>query len=61
MALCTGLLLLAALWSPLNDILPTVPPTAQGWLVILGLSLLPMLLGLFTKGIRFYTESDRSE
>jgi len=47
LALCSGLLLLAAWWPPLQSVLPTESPGWRGWLLILGASLAPALLGLF--------------
>ncbi|MEQ8846667.1 cation-transporting P-type ATPase [Botrimarina sp.] len=47
LVLCSGLLLLAAWWSPLQSVLPTESPGWQGWLLILGASVVPALLGLF--------------
>jgi Ca2+-transporting ATPase len=44
-ALCLGLLLLAVYWPPLATILSVVPPGLDGWLLIGGASLVPLLLG----------------
>lgn len=53
--LCTGLLLLAVYWSPLSNLLQTKNPGTDGWLLILGMSLLPALLGGLVPSIRFYS------
>jgi Ca2+-transporting ATPase len=59
LVLCAGLLLLAVYWSPLAELLPTERPGGNGWLLILGMSLVPAMLGLLAPGIRFYTAAKR--
>jgi len=44
-ALCLGLLLLAVYWPPLASILSVVPPGFDGWILIAGASVLPLLVG----------------
>ena len=44
-ALCIGLLLLAVYWPPLASILSVVPPGFDGWILIAGASVLPLLVG----------------
>jgi len=47
-------LLAAAIYVPgLSDVLQTIPPAQNGWLVIAGLSAVPTIIGLFVPGIRF--------
>jgi Ca2+-transporting ATPase len=53
--LCLVLLLAAVYWAPLAQVLQTTPPGAQGWTVIVVLSLIPAVLGAFIPGIRFYS------
>ncbi len=55
LAACAALLLLAVYWSPLANLLDTVDPGPQGWALVVGMSLIPAVLGLFVPGIRFYT------
>jgi Ca2+-transporting ATPase len=43
--LCVVLLLLAVYLAPLRAVLKTGPPGAAGWLVLLGASLVPLLVG----------------
>jgi Ca2+-transporting ATPase len=45
LGLCTGLLLAAAYVPGLSLVLEMVPPDTQGWLLILGTSLIPLLVG----------------
>jgi Ca2+-transporting ATPase len=45
LALCLGLLLLAVYWPPLAAILSVVPPGSDGWLLIAGASVAPLLVG----------------
>lgn len=52
--LCVVLLLLAVYWPPLADVLHTERPGLNGSLLILGVSLIPALLGAFVPDIRFY-------
>ena len=53
--LCSGLLLVAVYWPPLSGVLQTERPGLNGWLLILGVSLIPALLGAFVPGIHFYS------
>ena len=53
--LCAGLLLSAVHWTPLSNVLETERPGMDGWLLILGMSLIPAVLGAFVPGIRFYS------
>jgi P-type Ca2+ transporter type 2C len=55
LVLCAGLLLLAVYWPPLSAVLQTERPGLNGWLVILGMSVIPALLGGAVPGIRFYS------
>ncbi|MFZ5833183.1 MAG: cation-translocating P-type ATPase [Planctomycetota bacterium] len=57
LVLCVGLLLLAVYWPPLSGVLQTERPGLHGWLVILGLSLVPAILGTLIPGIRFYSSA----
>lgn len=57
MVLCASLLLLAVYWSPLSVVLQTQDPQFDGWLLILGMSLIPAGLGIFVPGIHFTTAS----
>jgi Ca2+-transporting ATPase len=51
-------LLAAAVYLPiLSTVLQTVPPSGTGWIVILALSILPALIGLFVPGIHFQSGS----
>ncbi len=45
LALCVALLLLAVYWPPLAGILSVVPPGVDGWLLIAGASVVPLLVG----------------
>jgi Ca2+-transporting ATPase len=45
LGLCTGLLLAAAYVPGLSLVLEMVPPDTQGWFLILGASLIPLLVG----------------
>jgi len=45
LVLCTGLLLSAVFLPPLAGVLRVTPPTPAGWLLIAGLSLVPVILG----------------
>ena len=45
LALCLGLLLLAVYWSPLATLLSVVPPSLNGWLLIGGASIVPLVVG----------------
>ncbi len=51
--LCLVLLAAAVYLPGLSDVLETSPPGGTGWIVILVLSVLPALIGLFAPGIRF--------
>ena len=53
LALCIGLLLLAAHLPVLADVLEVVPPDATMWTVILGVSLVPLLIGQGLKALRW--------
>lgn len=54
--------LAAAIYLPvLSGVLETVPPGGTGWIVIVILSLLPALIGLFVPGIRFHAVGKRNE
>jgi Ca2+-transporting ATPase len=52
LALCLGLLLLAVYWPPLAGILSVMPPGVDGWLLIAGSSLVPLLIGQVYLGWR---------
>ena len=52
LALCLGLLLGAVYWQPLATILSVVPPGLDGWLLIGGASLVPLVVGQFYLGWR---------
>lgn len=52
LGLCTALLLASAWIGPLADVLEVVAPDATGWLVIIGFSLVPWLLGQIGFAIR---------
>lgn len=49
LALCTVLLILAVYLPILSDVLNTVDPGLNGWLLVLGMSLLPMIAGQILK------------
>jgi Ca2+-transporting ATPase len=49
LALCIALLLLAVYLPGLSDILSTVNPGLNGWLLVLGMSLLPTIAGQIQK------------
>jgi Ca2+-transporting ATPase len=53
--LCLVLLLAAVYWAPLASLLQTIPPGVDGWAVIVALSVIPAVLGVFLPGIRFYS------
>jgi Ca2+-transporting ATPase len=57
LVLCIGLLLLAVYWPPLSDVLQTERPGLNGWMLILGLSLVPALWGAFVPRIRFHSSA----
>jgi Ca2+-transporting ATPase len=45
LALCLGLLLVAVYWPPLATVLSVVPPGLDGWLLIAGASVVPLVGG----------------
>jgi hypothetical protein len=47
--------MLAVYWTPLAAILQAVVPGIKGWSLIIALSLVPVALGSFVPGIRFYS------
>ena len=51
-ALCAGLLLAAVYLPDLSDVLTLTHPGAQGWLVVLGLSLVPFAVGQVIRGFQ---------
>lgn len=54
--------LAAAIYLPiLSSVLETVPPGGTGWIVILVLSVLPTMIGLFVPGIHFQAGSGRAD
>lgn len=53
LALCAVLLLLAVYLPVLSSVLSTVDPGANGWLLVLGMSLLPTLAGQILKELGF--------
>lgn len=57
--LCAALLLAAVYLPGLNDILSTEDPGWKGWLLLLGLSLIPLLVGFAVPQIRFYGTTGR--
>lgn len=52
--LCAALLLAAVYLPGLNDVLGTKDPGWEGWLLLLGLSLIPLLVGFVVPQIQFY-------
>jgi Ca2+-transporting ATPase len=60
LVLCSVLLLLAVYWPPLSGVLQTKKPGTGGWLLILGISLIPAVIGAFVPGIRFYSSTKNS-
>jgi Ca2+-transporting ATPase len=61
LGLCLGLLLLAVYWPPLAAILSVVPPGLDGWLLIGGASLVPLLGGqLYLGWVAMRTRGERS-
>lgn len=60
LVVCIALLLLAVYWPFLANVLQTEPPTVRGWWLIIGMSLIPALAGLFVPGIRFHTTTSRT-
>jgi Ca2+-transporting ATPase len=57
--LCIGLLLAAVYVPPLASILRVTPPTLEGWGLVIGMSLIPLVIGQIIKGInpgRFFDE-----
>jgi P-type Ca2+ transporter type 2C len=61
LVLCSGLLLSAVYWPPLSAVLQTKRPGLDGWLLILGMSLIPAILGIVAPGIRFYSSKKAEE
>jgi len=57
--LCTGLLAIAIYLPILSDILQTHAPSLQGWLLILGMSLVPLVIGQIAKLIADRTTNDK--
>jgi Ca2+-transporting ATPase len=55
LALCIPLLLAAVYWPPLAMLLDTREPGLSGWSLILGMSLVPVAIGLVVPGIRFHS------
>lgn len=53
LALCTGLLLLAVYWTPFANLLKLSDPGLQGWLLIGGMSLVPLAIGQIAKELGF--------
>jgi Ca2+-transporting ATPase len=56
--LCLALLLLAVYWPPLAAILSVVPLGLDGWLLIGGASLVPLLLGQAYLSVTTFTTPD---
>ncbi len=54
LALCIALLALAVFLPPLASVLDVVPPSPAGWLLIVGQSFVPLLLGQAAKGLRWF-------
>jgi len=52
--LCTALLIAAVYLPGLNALLGTMNPGLNGWLILLGLSLVPLLVGFVARPMRFY-------
>ncbi|MCF4968471.1 cation-translocating P-type ATPase [Nostoc sp. CMAA1605] len=46
---CTGLLLIAVHVPVLSDVLQTADPGVDGWLLIVGMSIIPLIIGQITK------------
>jgi Ca2+-transporting ATPase len=59
-ALCVALLLLAVYLPPLASILTLSPPPTSGWLLILGGSLVPLVLGQIYLALRSVSRGGRS-
>ena len=51
-ALCVGLLLAAVYVPPLATVLSVTDPGARGWGLVIGMSLLPLILGQLAKAVR---------
>ncbi|MGB3402908.1 MAG: cation-translocating P-type ATPase [Microcoleaceae cyanobacterium] len=47
--LCSGLLLLAVYLPGLSNVLETAKPSFEGWLLIIGMSFVPLIIGQFSK------------
>ena len=56
--LCVGLLLLAVYLPGLSDLLKTEPPGLAGWILLLGMSLVPFIVG---QGVRVVQLNRKSE
>jgi Ca2+-transporting ATPase len=54
---CTGLLLIAVYFPLLSTVLQTTDPGINGWLLILGMSLVPLIIGQFFKVIKIIPNS----
>ena len=52
LALCTGLLLVAVYVPPLAAVLKLVDPGRRGWMVVIGMSLIPFVIGSLFKTTR---------
>jgi len=59
--LCVCLLFAAVYVEPLAGVLDTKPPGVTGWLLLLGMSLIPAGLGIFVPGIRFQSSAKQSQ
>lgn len=59
--LCLLLLLATVYWNLLSGLLKTSSPGFEGWVVIMSLSLVPAVLGVFLPGIRFYSAQKKDE
>jgi len=58
-ALCVALLIAAVYLPGLNNILSTAGPGWTGWLLLLGLSLVPLLVGFAVPQMQFYGSAGR--
>lgn len=59
--ICLVLLLAAVYFSPLAAVMQTASPKTAGWLLVLGLSLIPVVLGMVLPGIHFYSSKSSKE
>ncbi|MBE9167765.1 cation-transporting P-type ATPase [Pleurocapsales cyanobacterium LEGE 06147] len=57
--ICTGLLLLAVYLPVLSDVLQTVNPGWSGWGLVIGMSLIPLVVGQIVKQIRGSRKKNR--